>query len=208
MARTKFVAIVAAVSGLAGAAFAEPTVVFQDGPGTTQGGIYRASSSDHGNFETFCLEMGEGMTFGVTFEYTIGTKIQFNGDGITNPLDEESAFLYTMFREDSIRDLLGKPSLPEVDLANAVQLALWNIEWDHETNNQDALALIQAAADAVANGDWDGLGLVRVMSVWGAGHVGDPAHAKQDVLVIIPLPSAAGLATAGLLALVAARRRL
>jgi hypothetical protein len=208
MRNRQLAVIAAALTGMSGAALAEPTVVFQDGPGTTQGGIYRASTSDHGTFQTFCLELGEGMTFNKTFEYTIGTVVKFNGNGSTNPLDAETAFLYTQFREDQIRDLLGKPNMSEVDLANAVQLALWNLELDNPTSNQDALALVQAAEDAVDSGQWSGLGLVRVMGVWEPGHINDPAFGKQDVLVIIPLPSAAGLATAAMLTLVAVRRRM
>jgi hypothetical protein len=197
----------AALATIAGIAGAEPTVVFSDGPGSTQGGIYRAVTSDHGSFDTFCLETGEGLTFGFTFEYTLGTDIQFMGQGQINPLNSETAFVYTRFREGQIRSLLQKPNLPEQDLANAVQLAIWNIEEGAPTNNADALKLVQAAGTAIGNGDWSGLGSVRVMSNWNPGRVGDPAHAKQDTLVIVPLPSGAALAACGVAAVGIRRRR-
>lgn len=196
-----------AIAAAAGAASAEPTVVFANGPGTTQGGIYYAATSAHGSFETFCLETGEGLSFGFTFEYTIGTEIQFMGQGQSNPLDGETAFLYTRFREDQIRAMLNKPNLPEEDLANAVQLAIWNLEEARETSNADALALVQAAHAAVNGGQWSGLGSVRVMNNWVQGHAGDPAYAKQDTLLIVPLPTGAALSGAGLLCLAARRRR-
>ncbi|HZW11207.1 MAG TPA: hypothetical protein VFF69_14995 [Phycisphaerales bacterium] len=196
--------LLAATAAMAGA---EPTVVFSDGPGSTQGGIYRAATTAHGSFDTFCLETGEGLSFGFVFEYTLGTDIQFQGQGQVNPLDAETAFVYTRFRDGEIRDILGKPNLPDQDLANAVQLAIWNIEEGLATNNADALKLVQAADDAIGGGQWSGLGSVRVMSNWNPGHIGDPAHAKQDTLVIVPLPSSGAIAGCGLLILGARRRR-
>ncbi|HZW11205.1 MAG TPA: hypothetical protein VFF69_14985 [Phycisphaerales bacterium] len=209
MIRAPFVAAAAAVVGMAGVACAEPTVVFADGPGSTQGGIFHAATTAHGSFDTFCVEIGEGLSFGFTYEYTIDTDAKYNGQdqNFTNPLDADTAFIYTAFRQDQIRTLLGKPNMTDEELANAVQLAVWAIENAQSTNNADALSLVQAAADAIDGGEWSGLGSVRVLNVWDPGHVGDPAHAKQDTLVIVPLPSGAGLAGAGLLAVGLVSRR-
>ena len=198
-------AAVIALSG--GVGLAGPTVVFSDGPGNTQGGIFHAVTSANGNFDTFCAEIGEGLTLGFVFEYTLSTNIVFNGDGTTNPLDQCSAFLYTKFVDGEIRNILGKPSLPEDKMADAIQEAIWKLEGLKETSNPDALALLQAALDAVSNGDWSGLGNVRVMNNWDPGHVGEQAHAKQDTLIIVPLPSAAGLAGMTMLGLFAVARR-
>lgn len=187
-------------------AFADPVVSFTEGPGNTQGGIYIAHTDEFGDFETFCIESQEGMTIGFTFEYTISTDIMFNGDGTADPLDAESAYLYTQFLADEIRNILGKPNLPDDKVADAVQLALWLLEEGRATNDPNAQALAQDAEDAVNNGQWSGLGQVRVMNVWNPGHVGDPLHAKQDVLVLIPGPSSLALAGLGF-GFAAVRRR-
>jgi len=140
------------------------------------------------------------------FEYTISTDIMFNGAGIVNPLDEETAFLYTRFRDGDIPDMLGNPGISDDDLADAMQLAIWFLEESRPTDNPDALTLADLAEDAVDDGSWDGLGLVRVMNVWARGHVGEEEFARQDVLVLIPAPPvAAGLAA--LACIGAARRR-
>ncbi|MBK7405900.1 MAG: hypothetical protein IPJ41_15090 [Phycisphaerales bacterium] len=201
MISARMVAAAVVVAGVSGLALAAPTVVFTDGPGNTQGGIFHAATSANGNFDTFCCEIGEGLSYGFTYEYTIGTDIIFNGDGTVNPLNQRTAFIYTKFTQGEIRNLLGKPALPDDKLADAVQLAIWKLEGLQDTNNADALTLLQIAFDAVQNGQWSGLGNVRVMNNWDPGHIGDPAHAKQDTLIIVPLPSAAGLASVGLLGL-------
>ena len=187
---------------------AEPTVVFTDGPGNTEGGIFGAVTSANGSFDTFCSEVGEGLTIGFAFEYTISTNILYNGDGTVNALNAETAFLFTKFAAGEIRGLLGKPNMPQDKMADAIQLAIWKIESERNTLDPDALALIAASQTAIGNGTWSGLGNVRVMNNWNPGHVGEQAHAKQDTLIIIPLPSPAGLASVGILGLgVAARRR-
>ncbi|HZW11208.1 MAG TPA: hypothetical protein VFF69_15000 [Phycisphaerales bacterium] len=205
MRLSELVAAAAAVSAAGGLAWAEPVVTFADGPGTTQGGIYIATTDEFGVFDTFCLETGEGLTTGFTYEYTISTDIMFKGQGIVDPLNEETAFLYTEFREGDIPDLLGDPGIDIVDLANAIQLAIWFIEESRATDDANALELVQIAQDAVNSGQWDGLGDVRVMNVWDPGHVGEEDHAKQDVLVLIPAPSALALAALGILGV--SRRR-
>lgn len=208
---TQYQAWVAAVAALglgASVCLAEPTVVFADGPGNTQGGIFYAVTSDHGSFKTFCVEVGETGSLGPTFEYTLSTNIIYNGDGSTNPLNAETAFLYTRFAEDRIRGILNKPNMPEDLLADAMQLAIWKIEGERNTTDPDALLLIAAAQNAIGDGSWAGLGSVRVMNIWNPGQVGERDGAKQDTLIIIPLPSAAGLATLGILGLgVVGRRR-
>jgi hypothetical protein len=205
MLRRQLAAVAAAGFAVGGVAVAEPTVIFEKGPGTTQGGIYIADTDEFGTFETFCLETGEGTTMDKVFEYTISTDIMFNGNGTINPLDEETAFLYTEFRDGNIPDLLGDPGISDEDLADAMQLAIWFLEESRPTDNDDALTLVDIAQDAVDGGSWDGLGLVRVMNVWERGHVGEEEFARQDVLVLIPAPPVAGLAA--LACFGAARRR-
>jgi len=205
--RCQWAAAAAAVGFGASLGLAEPTVVFTDGPGNTEGGIFGAVTSAHGTFDTFCSEVGEGLTIGFTFEYTLSTNILYNGNGTVNALNAETAFIFTKFAGGEIRGILGKPNMPEDKMADAIQLAIWKIEGERNTFDADALALIAAAQTAIGNGTWSGLGNVRVMNNWNPGHVGERDHGKQDTLIIIPLPSAAGLASIGVLGLGAGVRR-
>ncbi|MBK7405691.1 MAG: hypothetical protein IPJ41_13995 [Phycisphaerales bacterium] len=205
--RLQWVAAAAAMGLGAGVCLAEPTAVFSDGPGNTEGGIFRAVTSANGTFDTFCSEVGEGLTIGFTFEYTISTNILYNGNGTVNPLNGETAFLYTKFVAGEIRGILGNPNMPEDTMADAIQLAIWKIESERNTVDPNALALIAAAQAAIGSGAWSGLGNVRVMNNWDVGHIGEQNHSKQDTLIIVPLPPAAGLAGIGVLGLATGARR-
>lgn len=209
------IACVAGASlAIAAAASADQTVVFSDGPGDTNGGIFNAQTSDHGNFQTFCLEFREQLDInaGTRYEYVISTETKFNGNGTTDPLDSRSAYLYQEFRNGEIRDLLGDQGLTDTEVANAMQIALWDIEsqgvdFSNYPDYQNAQDLIAIAQDAVDSGRWSGLGNVRVMQNWVQGMVDTEEGARQDTLIIIPLPSSVGLAGLGLFGLASFRRR-
>lgn len=209
-----------AAAGMASSALADGTVVYTDGPGDIGGGIFHAATATQGSFDTFCIEFHESLdTSGfVTYSYETSDYATFNGNGggFQDPLDARTAYIYTQFTQGNIRNILGDQGLSDTDMANAIQIAMWDIEdelvgvdFTGHSQYANAMALKQAAQDAIDNGDWSGLGKVRVMNVWVQGKEGTHEGARQDTLIIVPLPSGAGLAGVGLLGLglVSRRRR-
>ncbi len=216
MKRMLVAAVVVAAVGVAGQATAADTVVYSDGPGDIGGGIFNAVTGDNGSFMTFCLEYNENLDIngGTVYEYDVTTYATFNGQGIgyQDPLDSRTAFIYRNFRDGEIRNILGDQGLSDTRMANAIQLAIWDIEeegldYSFHADAANALALIAAAQAAIDNGDWSGIGSVRVMNVWAMGQSGTEQGARQDTLIIVPLPTTAGLAGLGLLGLSTVRRR-
>lgn len=203
-----------AVAGMAVVAAAEPTVVFSDAAGTTNGGSFVAATSDHGTFITFCLEYEEDLDIngGTTYEYVISTEAKFNGNGSVDPLDARSAFLFQNFNDGEIRNILGDQGLSDDEVANAMQIALWDIEeeiadFSGHPDYSNAQALITAAQSAIDGGSWSGLGNVRVMQIWDVGQIGEEDGAHQDTLIIVPLPSGFALAGLGLFGVAGVCRR-
>lgn len=216
MKSIRVLAAVSAVAGVAGLATADQTAVFSDGPGDVGGGVFTAVTSDHGTFLTFCLEYNEDLDIhgGTIYEYTISTEAMYDGGGLgnTDPLDARSAFLFQMFSDGEIRNILGDGGLSDERVANAVQIALWDIEdegidFSFHADFANSQALIAAAQDAIDNQDWEGLGNVRVMNNWVFGQAGTLEGARQDTLIIVPLPTGAAMAGMGLLGLGLVRRR-
>ena len=209
---------VAALSATVATTALANTVVYTDGPGDIDGGIFHAVTSTQGSFDTFCIEFTESLdTSGfVTYSYDVTDYATFNGQGggFQDPLDSRTAFIYTEFLHGNIRNILGNQGLSDTDMANAIQIAMWKIEdepvdFSFHSQYANALLLIAAAENAISNGSWSGLGKVRVMNVWVQGQEGTTQGARQDTLILLPLPSGAGLASVGLLGLgfVSRRRR-
>ncbi|MDQ7012398.1 MAG: VPLPA-CTERM sorting domain-containing protein [Planctomycetota bacterium] len=207
-------ALAVGVTGMTAAA--QNTVVFSDGPGSVGGGEFTAVTSDFGTFQTFCMEYNENLDIvgGTTYEFDIATTVKFNGlgEGNEDPLDSRSAFVYQRFRDGEIRNILGDQGLSDERVANAIQIALWDIEdegidFSFHADFANSQALIAAAQSAIDNGDWVGIGNVRVMNNWVMGQSGTTDGARQDTLIIVPLPTGAALAGVGLFGLSAARRR-
>ncbi|MBZ0172829.1 MAG: VPLPA-CTERM sorting domain-containing protein [Phycisphaerales bacterium] len=216
MSSTTVWAAAIAVAGVAGLAGASQTATFSDGPGDVGGGEFTAVTSDHGTFKTFCLEYYEPLDIfgGTVYEYTISTEAMYDGGGLgnTDPLDSRSAFIFQRFVDGQIRNLLNDQGLSDTRVANAVQIALWDVEQEgvnftFHPDYANSQALIAAANTAIGNGSWSGLGNVRVMNNWVQGLVGNPDGARQDTLIIVPLPSAAAFAGVGLIGLATLRRR-
>ncbi len=178
---------------------------------------------------TFCLEIGEFVGNGraqVNTKAISGGRVD-DGDG-TDALDLETAFLFTQFKAG-----LGgafADDFSSYDSQRAMQLAIWHFEESLgqvvSSGSNDTLDLaatgdsgfastqtirdlaadyINAAAFAVANGDWTDLGKVRVLNI--ERGVNDNPWDGQDMLVMIPLPHASALAGLGLLAVGTRRRR-
>jgi len=228
MNRTRGVVAAAALVVSAGAVYAGPTLKFIDtdawGPGSAGGpfevfasGINAKGTGLHGaaagNFITFCVERNENISNGQTYDAKINTAAVKGGVsgsiGGSDPLDYETAYLYTSFMKGTLSaelsafdgSVFAYQSEPS---GSALQDAIWYSEGEISltTLNSNALAksLYDLAVSKVA-GDWGNtIGNVRILNLTKNG------QDRQDQLVIIPLPGAAGMGLAGL-ALVGIRRR-
>jgi len=211
---------IAAVGVLAAAGNAEAARIRinSDGFNVAGGGEFRvtvisgnAGSTDSGNrFRSFCLETSESVEVGGSV-YDAEVRRSTQGSAGSNALTSEVAFLYTQFRNRSLSEYnfadadTGGLFANRRESAFALQTAIWDlmgVGGHVDTNNY----YYQLANNAVASGQWEGLGNVRVLSLRG-GPGGNADGNNQDILTLVPLPGTAGTAIAGLLGIAAFRRR-
>lgn len=170
---------------MASLAMAGPTIQVTDGTyGTTNGGEFTIEvlSGNIGvygvgsKFVTFCVETNEYLNLGGIYEVAVNTAAIYNNTpGGSNPLEEESAYLYDKY----LKDGWGARSNA---IADGVQNAIWYFEGMGGSNN--AYAIEATAAN------WPDLGGVRVLNLFTPGHLGDYNYRCQDLLVTIPAPGA------------------
>jgi hypothetical protein len=157
-----------------------------------------------GRYITFCVERNEFLSQGSTYDVAFNTSAVNGGvgGGSPDPLDAKTAYLYTNFMNGTLSSLESTFTYNSAAGGDALQNAIWFIEQEITSlaNGSIADKLFQLAKTQVDNGAWTGIGNVRVLNLTSG------ATNKQDLLVIIPLPSAAGLGVFGL-GLVAVRRR-
>ena len=157
-----------------------------------------------GNYLTFCVELNEHIGNNTTYNAKVNTSAVNGGVGGGNPdpLDARTAFLYTAFLKGTLDNKLFAFSGDSVSygtavMGEAVQEAIWFVE-NEITNVSGIAAKIVAMADAAVatNGEWfgKGIGSVRILNLTDAN-----SEAKQDQLVLIPLPAPALAIFAGLL---------
>ncbi len=166
------------------------------------------------SFQTFCIETNEHLfqsdglynatlSFGASLGGSGGQEPAGSG---YDPLDDRTAFLYEQFRLGTLPgyfDFAGGRQ----QAAGALQAAIWFLEDEvdfdgvlarPEVNGSAdpvralAESFLQLAGDAVLNGYTNTN--VRVMNLEQDGGV------RQDLLTLVPLPSAATAGLAGLLA--------
>ena len=129
--------------------------------------------------------------------------------GGADQLDAETAYLYTAFMKGTLSGELfafdGSVFTYQTEPSgSALQDAIWFSEDEISQAALDSNALAKSlydlAVSKVANNFWSGIGNVRILNLTKNG------YDRQDQLIIIPLPGAAGMGLAGL-GMVAIRRR-
>lgn len=225
MKKTLSILCVAGLTAAVSAAGSDGTVRFngvQPYGGLSGGGEFSMTGVSgprlFGNFQSFCLELNEGLSIGADYTFDINTAATAGGIGGGNPdpLDARTAALYEAFATGSLASYdfdnngdggLGG-NLDRRLSALALQAAIWELEEERliedTSDNQDVRDLANYYADVLAQQLADaGLGdRVRVLNMYRA----DNGRASQDLLVLVPLPQAGALAALGL-AGIAARRR-
>jgi hypothetical protein len=203
-----------AFASLAAAVSAAPQVRFADSDsnGNNNDG-FRMDLDANGTYDyvTFCVETQENISLGRTYEYNVSTIIKNRGND--GPLNFDTstghalAFVFYTFHtqgEAGIASLSGIGGFTNEQYRELVQRTIWNKLHGGNTTGTFTQTRINQLFNA-ASGVWTDLGNVRVMNVWDDADT--ESGARQDMLIIIPLPSVAGLASLGLMGLVATGRR-
>ena len=157
-------------------------------------------------FKSFCIEIGETVAFNGSYNYAVNTASISGGSSPNNPqpLVVQTAWLYSQYRAGALT-AGGDAFVENNSDTNALQDAIWFFQNQlGSTASTDLSARAQQFVAAANASGWTTIGNVRVLNM-GSGTV-NPPYPNQDMLVLIPLPQGAGLASVGLL-LVGARRR-
>lgn len=203
-----------AAAALAASANAAPTVRFDDtGHNWNSNDGFLADLGADGSYEltTFCVEIQEPIALGTTYEYALSTSVKDRGGAgplsLDTPTGYAIAYIFTMFQsggEDAIKNLAGEQGLSDAEARELTQRTIWNKLYGGHDNGTYTQGMIDQLFSA-GSGQWNSLHNVRVMNVW--EDADDQTGGRQDMLLIVPLPSAAGFASIGLLGLTAAGRR-
>jgi len=205
---------------LTGSALATPsvTVTRTSGCYSGSGGEFtltpnaelRTLTGPSGTWESFCLERTEFVTIGSTYNAVVNTEAMLGGlnngvpgPGGGDPVDARTAYLYSNFAGGTLTGYNYTPGTGRANSAAALQDVIWYLEDEAaQTWNAGSLqsTFYTAAQNAVASGTWTGLGNVRVLNLYAAGHAGDLQYRAQDMLattVTVPAPGALLLASLG-----------
>jgi len=214
MFRHKSVVAGIATAMLAGVAAAAPTVRFNDTESNFNGNDgFQTDLGADGSYDyvTFCVETQETFTYGVVYEYATSSTVKQTGGGGPFNFDTAAghaiAYIFTAFQasgEAAIQSISGINGLTNSQYRELFQRMIWNKLYGGSTTGTFTQAMIDQLYGA-AEGVWSDLGNIRVMNVWDDAETENGAH--EDMLVIVPLPSGAGLASLGLLGLAGAARR-
>lgn len=173
------------------------------------GGEFIANLDSGSSYRSFCLEANEALTVGegVVYDYFINTEGAVSGGvsgGNPDPISSATASVFMKWLTGVIENT--------AENATAVQFAIWALEGEANPDNLDGTAE-SIYDEAVANfsttdnaiTDNAMFSKLRVLNPY-LDVDGERVH-YQSQIILIPLPTASGLALAGLAAIGARRRR-
>lgn len=206
------------VSGNAGVLGGAATSTLVTHPGSP---TVRANS-----FQTFCLEVNENFSPGTLYDAQLNTVV-IDGQPGNNSLDGReslaagTAWLYERFRRGTLNGYdYDDSGVGRATTAGQLQQAIWYFQNQITLANPSGNHFVDLVDQAFGGlGSYDfgtdsgTFGFANVVfsttnvRVLNIGMPGSGTWDRQDMLTLIPLPSGGGLAAAGLLGIVALRRR-
>lgn len=188
-----------------------------------------------GAFGTFCIELGEHLTTdGHVYQAQLNDRAMLGGNGPNGDvLEYKTKWLYWNYRNNDTTDMgmdflsntsvntgYGSPFTPNMALkTQALQQVIWHYEEGNPapsaspSSQLDRLARMlfnraEAAFTAYQNGNGE-VGVSRVVAInVGTGAGQNPWHQQDQLGIVVPLPTAGGMSVAGLLTVLAVRRRV
>ena len=160
-----------------------------DGPGTTNGGIFKVYADD-GTFlfDTFCVETDETLSTGSSSRFKVGGINDYASLGGSNtdsndPLDIKTAWLFYHFTIGDLDTLAGQSDgyFNAQTGANELQQAIWYIEQESGGVNNYLVALAGASG-------WTDINGVRVINLLKKDSAGNFTLNAQDLLITVPEP--------------------
>jgi len=161
---------------------------------------YDSKARGANDFQTFCMEVGEDITDGVTYTATMGDRAISGGVGPSgDPLSIGTAWLYHEFQNGTLDgydydDTTGGTSSGRSISASMLQDTIWWLEQEpgHLTDPGNTFSTLVAGQFTNPMADNNGAYAVAVLTLL------DPTGAPaQDVLVCIPAPGALLLGSIG-----------
>ncbi|MHC4159783.1 MAG: hypothetical protein ACYSSO_11975 [Planctomycetota bacterium] len=144
---------------------------------------------DIGSFQTFCMETGESLVVGQTYNVVLSSVIITGGEAVSDPLSIGSAWLYHEFQKGTLENYDYTPGADRQASAGDLQQTLWWLEDDIADpgagNVFRNMVINKFGSDPNAKLDNNYAYSVEVLNIFD-----DAGNLKQDMLVCIPAPGA------------------
>jgi hypothetical protein len=186
--------------------------------------IGAGGANGNDTFQTFCLEKDEFLSLGGTYttndSFTQTAVLGGNNTNSGDTISKQTAWLYLNFRNGTLSGYdydAPSGSTTRASDAEQLQIAIWALENEENTGigaESGLAAVLGILADGSAAETWVTAALSAPAAALNAAfarvgvlNLSTGAENNQSVLTLMPLPSATGLAMAGLMGMTVRRRR-
>jgi hypothetical protein len=152
--------------------------------------LYSSNTQVAGGLQTFCVELVEPITPGVTYDVVLNDRAIWGGVGPQgNPLSVGTAWLYHEFQKGNLQGYDYTPGIGRKHTAQELQLTIWWLEgYLDDPGDSNPFRNLALATFPDPKADNNGLYPVGVLNLYAQGHLGDPQYRRQDFPVCIPDP--------------------